>query len=197
MTEPSSAPVPPLSLVRAPADEAAVSRALDEVLARFTAAARRVAARAGLDRDDLDDLLQDVRIRLWRSLGTPEKIREARALYIHRAVASATLDLIRRRRTRREESLADFGDERGPTAPTRADAALDEGEFDAALARALDQLPLARRTVVRLHLAGHDRQEIADMLGWSEPKTRNLLYRGLADLRTALERAGLAPGGRS
>ena len=34
-------------------------------------------------------------------------------------------------------------------------------------------------------------QEIADLLGWSEAKTRNLLYRGLGDLRARLTEQGI------
>ena len=59
----------------------------------------------------------------------------------------------------------------------------------------IEELGEGRRVVVRLHLAGYDREEIGRMLGWSEPKTRNLLYRGLADLREVLERVGVTPRG--
>jgi RNA polymerase sigma-70 factor (ECF subfamily) len=48
-----------------------------------------------------------------------------------------------------------------------------------------------------MYLAGYDRVEIAELLGWSEAKTRNLLYRGLADVRTSLESWGFGPGARS
>ena len=53
----------------------------------------------------------------------------------------------------------------------------------------------SRRAVVRMHLAGYERAEIGDLLGWSEAKTRNLLYRGLADLRQILDSWGIRPGG--
>jgi RNA polymerase sigma factor (sigma-70 family) len=178
----------------APGDS--LSRALDAAVARFTDAARRLAHRTGLGADDLDELLQEVRIRLWRALGTPERIREARALYIQRTVASAALDLIRRRRARREQPLeGDEGVIPEPAAPGGADRELDRAEFDAVVARAIEELTESRRVVVRLHLTGYEREEIARMLGWTEPKTRNLLYRGLADLREALERAGVTPRG--
>jgi len=45
--------------------------------------------------------------------------------------------------------------------------------------------------VVRMHLAGHPREEIAALLGWSEAKTRNLLYRGMNDLRERLTGMGI------
>ena len=59
---------------------------------------------------------------------------------------------------------------------------------------AIETLALSRRTVVRLYLAGYDREEIATMLDWSEAKTRNLLYRGLTDLRARLRALGVGPG---
>ena len=36
-------------------------------------------------------------------------------------------------------------------------------------------------------------REIAALMGWTEAKTRNLLYRGLADLRQALTVRGIGP----
>jgi RNA polymerase sigma-70 factor (ECF subfamily) len=173
----------------------ALDAALNAALARFAAAARGLARRTGLGADDLDELLQEVRIRLWRALGTPERIREARALYIQRTVASAALDLIRRRRARRELPLEGDEAQAEPAAPGGADRDVERAEFDEVVARAIDGLSESRRVVVRLHLTGYDREEIARMLGWTEPKTRNLLYRGLADLREALQRAGVTPRG--
>ena len=62
-----------------------------------------------------------------------------------------------------------------------------------ALDRALSDLVSSRRGVVRMHLAGYPREEIADLMGWSEAKTRNLLYRGLEDLRQRLTTMGIGP----
>jgi RNA polymerase sigma-70 factor (ECF subfamily) len=136
---------------------------------------------------------------MWKSLGTAELIRRAKASYIYRAAISASIDIIRRRRARRFEgaSLDDAVAELAPDVRRRADAALDEGEIADAVHRAIALLAESRRAVVRMHLAGYERHEIADLLGWSEAKTRNLLYRGLADLRQVLESWGIRPGGNS
>ena len=48
---------------------------------------------------------------------------------------------------------------------------------------------------MRMYLAGYGREEIADLFGWTEPKTRHLLYRGLADLRERLTEVGIGPEG--
>ena len=44
-----------------------------------------------------------------------------------------------------------------------------------------------------MYLKGYGREEIAALLGWSEAKTRNLLYRGLDDLRQRLIARGIRP----
>jgi RNA polymerase sigma-70 factor (ECF subfamily) len=48
-----------------------------------------------------------------------------------------------------------------------------------------------RQSVVVLYLEGLTTQEIAHNLGWSEPKTRHLVYRGLKDLRRELRAEGI------
>jgi RNA polymerase sigma-70 factor (ECF subfamily) len=175
------------------------SRALEHVVNRFDAFIRRSARRHGLDGADVDDVVQELRLRMWKSLGTAELIRRAKASYIYRAAISASIDIIRRRRTRRFEatSLDDGVSERVTDPQSRADAALDEDELTNAVHRAIGLLAESRRAVVRMHLAGYERHEIAELLGWTEAKTRNLLYRGLADLREVLDSWGIRPGGRS
>jgi RNA polymerase sigma-70 factor (ECF subfamily) len=48
-----------------------------------------------------------------------------------------------------------------------------------------------------MHLLGHPREEIARVMGWTEAKTRNLLYRGLAELRERLQAEGVRWNSRS
>jgi RNA polymerase sigma-70 factor (ECF subfamily) len=70
---------------------------------------------------------------------------------------------------------------------------MEEAELQESIGRAVELLIPARRSVVKMYLSGYAREEIADLLGWTEPKTRNLLYRGLADLRDELTRMGIGP----
>ena len=44
---------------------------------------------------------------------------------------------------------------------------------------------------VRMYLNGYNHVEVADRLGWTEARARNLVYRGLADLRAALGEEGV------
>ena len=172
-----------------------VSEAIERLLARFGDRLRRVGQRTGLRDADLDELLQDVRIRLWRALETGEKISAVTASYVYHTGRSAAIDLIRRRREARDNPL--------PTPTTDEHMIADAGptQLDAVMSReAVDQLDAAigtldasRAVAVRMYLAGYPRDEIGKLLGWTEPKTRNLIYRGLADLRERLTALGLSP----
>jgi RNA polymerase sigma factor (sigma-70 family) len=169
-----------------------VSAALEGVLARCVRMVRSVGARHGLSDADLDDVVQDVRIRLWRSCTTTEQIERLGTSYVYRAATTAALDLLRRRRAhgaRITESVDDHSDR--IAASSGASDAADAHDLEAQVISALEAIPLSRRTAVRMYLSGYDREEIADLLGWTEAKTRNLLYRGLDDLRERLTKMGI------
>jgi RNA polymerase sigma-70 factor (ECF subfamily) len=76
------------------------------------------------------------------------------------------------------------------TAPT-AQAELEGSELAEQVARAVESIPATRRPAVRMYLAGYTREDIAELMGWSEAKTRNLVYRGLDDLRRELTAMGI------
>jgi DNA-directed RNA polymerase specialized sigma24 family protein len=60
------------------------------------------------------------------------------------------------------------------------------------LGNSMARLPENRRRAVVLHLRGYRTEEIAQRAGWSNAKARNLVYRGLSDLRQRLSAAGFA-----
>lgn len=166
---------------------------LERVLLRYASMVRSVARRRGLNDGDIEEVLQEVRIRIWRAKGEGEVLGEVPTSYVYRTAMSAAVDLIRRRRGNREDSI-----EAQPLAfiasPSPGpDRDLAQAELQAQLESALAQLPAPRRAVVSLHLAGYERGEIASVLGWSLVKTRNLLFRGMEDLRARLSRRGIGP----
>jgi len=168
-----------------------LSAALEGLVSRFARMVRSVGARHGLSESDLDDVLQEVRIRLWQACPTSEQIQALGASYVYRAATTAARDLLRRRRAR-AASLTDDVDEHSNLAVTaNASDDTEAGDLERQVLAVLDTIPLSRRSVVRMYLSGYDRAEIAELLGWSEAKTRNLLYRGLADLRDGLTRKGI------
>src|SRR5687768_18223634 len=82
-----------------------VSAALESALANFGTMVRRVGWRHRLSDADVDELVQDVRIRLWRARSGGEQIRQVTSSYVYRTAVSAALDLLRRRRSHHAEPL--------------------------------------------------------------------------------------------
>ncbi len=155
---------------------------------------RQVGRRYRLDEEGLDEVLQEVRIRLWRARGTSEQVGETNTSYVYRTASSAALDVLRRRRARQADRHDAIDD--GPVGVLAAPQpdphrVLEGSELADKVDRAIEQIPASRRPAVRMHLAGYPREEIADLMGWTEAKTRNLLYRGLADLRERLAAEGV------
>ena len=169
---------------------------LERVLQRFRDVALRAGSAHGLAGDELDEVMQETRIRLWRAASGLPKLESLSPAYVYRAASSAALDLLRRRRARHESRLDDEPDA-AAALPSReaTDAALLSSEAVRAIEAAIEELHANRRAVVRMYLKGYSREEIAALLGWSEAKTRNLLYRGLDDLRAALLARGIRPEG--
>ena len=147
-----------------------------------------------LDESDLDEVMQEVRIRLWRARGTSEQVGEANTSYIYRTASTAALDVLAAGGPGRPTGT--IQSRRGPwqfsAAPTPDPHGVLEGsELASKVAQAIETIPESRRPAVRMHLAGYPREEIASLMGWTEAKTRNLLYRGLADLRERLAQEGI------
>ncbi|HYE75217.1 MAG TPA: RNA polymerase sigma factor [Blastocatellia bacterium] len=147
----------------------------------------------------VNEIEQEAKIRLWKALQSEREINELSS-YIYRIASTTVIDAIRKVRARREESLyysADQEDEEEQLKPfaeaghLAPDRQLEQKQTMYKVAAALAQLPENRRQVVSLYLKGMFSQEIADLLGWSEAKARNLLYRGLKDLREQLKAEGI------
>ena len=146
-----------------------------------------------------NDIEQEARLKLWRAVESEREIRDA-ASYIYRIAVSSTIDAVRRAKARREDQLRLAGDEDAEQAghihlassvemsPDRlAERQQIIGRVEAILGGFNDD----RRRAVGLHLQGMTTTEIADVLGWSEPKARNIVYRGLKDLRNQLRAEGI------
>jgi RNA polymerase sigma-70 factor (ECF subfamily) len=173
-----------------------LSSALEGVVASFSAVVRRVGRRYQLSDADVDEVMQEVRIRLWRARPTGgqggEQIEQLSASYVYRTAASAAVDILRRRRARHAKWTVPL-DQADLPASTASDPThgVEQSELGEQLARAIEAITPSRRPVVRMYLAGYSREEVAELMGWSEAKTRNLLYRGMADLRERLMKMGI------
>ena len=168
---------------------------LEQVVTRYARMVRGVGRERGLTEGEIGELLQDVRIRLWRALGSDEKIAAAPCSYIYRTAETAALDLVRHRRMHRERSLDPqlAAGRSGIPVPPPPDSVLERRELGRRIREAVARIREPRHTAVVAYLAGYAHDEVALLYGWSEAKARNLVYRGLAEVRGILTRWGVGP----
>jgi RNA polymerase sigma factor (sigma-70 family) len=167
---------------------------VERYLAEIAPLLRRVVASVcATHHIDPGEIEQEVRIRLWRVLSDERNVVPG-ASYVYRTAATAAIDAVRRVRARREEPLDVVGLDGQARGGGVADGGQDVArriELRQLLLQALDRLANDRRRAVRLHLRGLTTHEIASALAWTEPKARNHVYRGLADLRDTLRALGV------
>jgi RNA polymerase sigma factor (sigma-70 family) len=135
---------------------------------------------------EVDDVLQEIRVKLWKALRNEKNIHYY-ASYIKKIVDTSVIDFFRK--FKREEGVYLYE-------KSLRIAELDRG-YDADYIRenmdvkdivglAVERLIPSRRNIVRLYLLNMTIDEIALHYRYSLSKTRNLLYRGLKDLRKIL-----------
>jgi RNA polymerase sigma factor (sigma-70 family) len=144
-------------------------------------AVARVAGRRHLADRVVDDVEQEVRIALWKRLKSEQPIEHASS-YVFKAARREAIRALRREAARRSEDppegwerLEDPG--KGPL------DALQTQALGARIEAALRQLAPDRQRAVRARLMGLEYDEIEHLTGWAYDRTRNLVSRGLADLR--------------
>lgn len=163
----------------------------EALLERFSSSIRASVLKLGLQERGIDpeDIIQEVKIKIWRTFGREKNIA-LYSLYIQRTVNSILVDQIRKMRLQerlilheKEKLIAEERKNRGAARPRNA--------FRDIVGDAAESLLESRRIVVKLFLMDLTVDEIASILKWSRDKTRNLLYRGLADLRETLKERGV------
>lgn len=147
-----------------------------------------------------DDLMQEACLRLWRALSSEKEIQNVPS-YLYRIAATVTIDAVRRVKARREEQMHFASEQNGALeerpesvqpVDARASPEVSAGhqQLMEIVKETLAGLLENRRRAVGLHLQGWNILEIAELMGWSEAKTRNLMYRGLDELRRQLRDQG-------
>ncbi len=146
------------------------------------------------------DIEQEARLRIWQALLREREI-ENLASYLYRIAVTTTIDAIRRMKARREEQLvleeeAEDEASSGLSLPAHPDGSPERvaqrEQIATKIRLALTRLQASRRRAVEFHLEGFTNLEITELLGWSEPKVRNLIHRGLKDLRSQLQTEGIS-----
>jgi RNA polymerase sigma factor (sigma-70 family) len=131
------------------------------------------------------DAEQQVLLELWRQVAREQSI-EYPSSYLYKAAVRETIRLARQARERSEQPL-----EAVTAAEHRAEVDPERRAVSAELSRRLrettETLLEDRRRAVIAHLAGYQVREIMDAYGWTYQRARNLVARGMADLRRALQ----------
>lgn len=145
----------------------------------------------------VDDIEQEARLRLWRAVQSERNVSEFSS-YIYRIAMTTIIDAVRQVKARREEqwSVLEEAEEDGIGLPLTnpgksPDELAEQRQVMQKIEAALARLPQNRRQTVGLYLQGFTIQEVADRLRWTEPKARNLIYRGLGELRQRLRDQGI------
>ncbi len=139
---------------------------------------------------DPEDIAQEIRIKLWKLLLNGKNI-DHQPSYIRKIVDSTVIDHLRK--LKREEETINQS-----IMKTIAESSLSsyselpsEDKIQEIVIKALNQLIDSRHKAVKLFLLNMSIEEIAKYYSWSKDKARNLLYRGLNDLKKILKEKGI------
>jgi len=157
---------------------------LEELVRRYGRLIRSVVARV-FGRDD-DDVEQRVVVALWRKLDGGEPI-EHPATYVYRAAVREAVRAVSEERRRAGAPLDEEHPEHGPD----SEAQVAGRQLAHLVGRCAAALVDERRRAVTAHLGGFSVEEIQSLHGWSYQKARNLVARGMADLRARLRAEGV------
>ena len=169
----------------------ATSTEWDDIVAEHSARVYRLAYRLTGNRQDAEDLTQDVFIRVFRSLDKYEPGNFNG--WIHRITTNLFLDRVRRTSRVRMDAFADGAEDRLLGAEIVPESAVHDAAFDPDIEAALASLPEEFRVAVVLcDVEGLSYEEIASVLGIKLGTVRSRIHRGRTQLRDAL--AHRAPG---
>jgi RNA polymerase sigma factor (sigma-70 family) len=137
-----------------------------------------------------DDLLQEIHIRIWKSLRNNDRPVQYFNAYLRKIVHSVFINEINR--IRKENEVLETG---GPClAPYEGSNARERAEdvfMKNALVATIDGLKESKQQVIKLRLQGFTLGEIARLNRWSYRKTCSIFYRGLKDLKRRLGEKGI------
>ena len=165
------------------------SEAFRALVERHSRSAFRLAFRMTGNEHDAEDVVQDSFLRAYRQLGQFES-RAHFGTWLYRIVANCSVDLLRARRSRQDDSRADDLDGRVELPPTDApgpERLARSAEIERSVARALAHLsPLERAAFTLRHYEGRSIAEIGKTLGLGTSATKHSVFRAVRKLRVAL-----------
>jgi RNA polymerase sigma factor (sigma-70 family) len=169
---------------------AEIERTIDRFTQVIRSAIRKTCPSIG--KADMDDIEQEVKIAVWRQIKKNEKGIHNLGSYIWRVAYTTTSKVMKRLTEQKKELIDTWDDCRGADktfqspANSGPDQQYQSRELLQIVRESVDGLIDSRRQVVKLYLSGMSAEEITEYFGWTDGKARNLLSRGLADLREML-----------
>lgn len=154
-----------------------------------------VALRMAGNRDDTEDMTQEILIKVFRSLAS-FKGNSKFSTWIYRVAVNTCLDELKKKKNKTHISLdADFGNDDGesrieirdetPSPEKRA----EQRELREIVASAISKLSDEHKTVIVLRdLRGLSYSEIAEILGCSDGTVKSRINRARAQLKGILEK---------
>jgi RNA polymerase sigma-70 factor (ECF subfamily) len=170
--------------------------AFDSLVRQYDQAVLRLALHLLGSESDAQDIAQEAFLKAYRYIGN-FRFECSFYTWIYRIVTNLCLDLMRRRKTRREDPatvvdasgeemdvLGMVSDERASANPGRE---LERKELGARIAEALELLTPRERMVFELkHYQGLRLRTIGEMLNTTEETAKNTLFRATRKLRANL-----------
>jgi len=154
----------------------------------------RLAIQITKNHEDANDVMQDTFLKVYESI---HSFRQEAAFetWLYRIVVNHAMNLVKRRKRRRESSLSAANEaEIHPDVKRTADLVNDphvnaeRKELQKWVTQAVDSLPVKHRTVVILHeFEGLTHAEIASILNCSEGTVRSRLHYARNKLRELLK----------
>ena len=151
---------------------------------------------------DLEDIEQEVRLRIWVFLKKGKKVENLPS-YIKRVAYSTTIDELRKtmkqRLSRHPEDMKRVFSGASLVASRGRDFSpegrFDEGETRDTVWAMVDTLSDNRQRVLKLFLLGLSLEEIGVSLNWKIAKVRHFFYRGIDDLKQRIRSESVRPAG--
>ena len=163
--------------------------AFRELVERHSRAVFRLAFRMTGNEQDAEDVVQESFLRAYRQLGRFES-RANFGTWLYRIVANCSVDLMRAKQSRRDQSRGESLDEAAEVPSTDGhgpDRLAESAEIARRVNEALGELSALERAAFTLrHHEGRSIQEISKVLGLGTSAAKHSVFRAVRKLRVAL-----------
>lgn len=147
------------------------------------------------DQAEAEDIAQQVFVRVWKSAARYEPTAKF-TTWLFKITRNLVLNELRRRKRHFTNSIDEQRDNEDHPAVQLADSgtkapdtAMLDDEMQAAIQRAIDELPEVQRLAIILRRYDEfSYEEIAEIMGLSVPAVKSVLFRARTDLREKLRK---------